>query len=62
MSVTAATEKSTAPSSSEKVAPEHETALHRVSHVVGSQHPQGRILSPQGRGLPRVEYCGTGLC
>jgi hypothetical protein len=31
MSGTAATEKSTTPSSSEKVAPEHETALHRVS-------------------------------
>jgi predicted secreted protein len=41
MSVTAATEKSTTPSSSEKVAPEHETALHRVSQsslVLGSQH------------------------
>lgn len=33
MSVTAATEKPATPSSTEKAAPEHETALHRVSHV-----------------------------
>ena len=60
MSVTAATEKPATPSSTEKAAPEHETALHRVSHVLGSQHPQGRVFDlPRGGSLRVVtEHSG----